>query len=134
MFYDNIFSVIHPRSLINAFVIRSLDLKYHIWTCNQQNFNCLASLCSSEDWFESDFAGNPKDRFCRVGAHYNTTRSILANYLTKISKPIVTFVIISPVDHEKKRKNKNAASILELIMETSVGIFENRPARKGTYQ
>ena len=30
-----------------------------------QIFNILASLCSWAGWFESDFVGNPEDRFSR---------------------------------------------------------------------
>ena len=49
----------HPCRLISAFVIRFLE------TCFMQNFDVLASLCSSGDWFEPRFVDKPKDRFCR---------------------------------------------------------------------
>ena len=35
-------------------------------TCYMFNCNFLASLCSWGDWFETHFAGNPEDRFCRA--------------------------------------------------------------------
>ena len=43
----------------------SLFGKYHFQTCHKRNFNFLASLCSSTDWLETHFVGNPVDRFCR---------------------------------------------------------------------
>ena len=47
----------------------SLIIKYHIKACYEQNFKFLASYCTWEDWFETRFVGNPKDRFCHVVAH-----------------------------------------------------------------
>ena len=47
----------HPRILISTFVIRLLE------TCYERNFSFLASLWSWAVWFESDFVGNPEDRF-----------------------------------------------------------------------
>ena len=47
----------HPHRLISAFVIRFLEsFIYKLVTSEILFF--LASLCSSEDWFESRFAGN----------------------------------------------------------------------------
>ena len=57
---------VHPRRLTSAL---SLTGRYPIKTYFKQNFNSLASLCSSGDWFESRFFGNPNDRFCRDEAH-----------------------------------------------------------------
>ena len=34
-----------------------------------QNFNILAVLCSSTDWFESYLVGNPENRFSCIEAH-----------------------------------------------------------------
>ena len=56
----------HLCRLISAFVIRFLE------TCFMQNFDVLASLCSSGDWFKPRFVGNPKDRFCRDEAHISS--------------------------------------------------------------
>ena len=51
----------HPRSLISAFVLRSLESiisKLARWYVN-----FLATLCRWGDWFESHFVGKPEDRF-----------------------------------------------------------------------
>ena len=47
----------------------SLNGKYHIQTCYEQNFKFLASLCSWAGWFESHFVRNPEDRFSSIAAH-----------------------------------------------------------------
>ena len=52
----------HPRSLVSAFVIHVFQSNISK-TCYEHNFNFLASLCSCAGWFESNFVGNPEDRF-----------------------------------------------------------------------
>ena len=47
----------------------SLFEKYKIKNLLQVKFRFLASLCSLEEWFESRFVRNPKDRFSRDEAH-----------------------------------------------------------------
>ena len=54
----------------------SLFGKYHMLTCYEWNFNFLASLCSWVYWFETDFVGNPQDRFSRKETHIQDLRYI----------------------------------------------------------
>ena len=47
-------------------LINLLDISCHGSFCFMSNFEILADLCSSADWFDSNLVGNPEDRFPSV--------------------------------------------------------------------
>ena len=69
----------YPHSLINIFVIRSLD-RYYI------NFKARASLCSWADRLESYLVAILKDRFSQNVAHMFLSVSLCLNSHTSTNK------------------------------------------------
>ena len=65
----------------SAFVIRFLE-SFISKLATSKIVHFLASLCSWWDWFESDFVGNPKERFYPYEAHIMQMREQMTKVLT----------------------------------------------------